>query len=120
MLAACLLGVTTGFLAGFLPAHAAEPSVGRWSADPAQCNALGGNIWGGASAATAPLTVYDNGLNWFSGYCRFGKVYKAGKALYIQAHCWGGGDVPVMLEAQGDRMRVSWNRDRPQELRRCK
>jgi hypothetical protein len=111
------LGLAVGllWLAAAGTGRAAEPSVGRWAADPARCEA-----WGGDSAATAPLTVYDTGLNWFPGYCRFGKVYKAGQALYIQAHCWGGGDVPVTLDARGDRMKVTWNRDKPQELRRCK
>ena len=35
-------------------------------------------------------------------------MYKA-KAVYVQAHC-GTKDVPVTLDAQGDRLRVTWDR----------
>jgi hypothetical protein len=46
-------------------------------------------------------------------------MYKA-RAVYVQAHCFGKGDVPVTLDAHGDRMRVTWNRARVEELRRCR
>ena len=48
--------------------------------------------------------------------CRIGKMYKA-KAVYVQAHC-GSKDVPVTLDAQGDRMRVTWDR-KVEDLKRC-
>jgi hypothetical protein len=70
------------------------------------------------SAAAAP-DLMAHPLWWFDGYCRIGKMYKA-RAVYVQAHCFGKGDVPVTLDAHGDRMRVSWNRARAEELRRCK
>ena len=38
----------------------------------------------------------------------------------MQAHCGGKGDMPVTLDANGDRMRVTWNRAKVEELRRCK
>jgi hypothetical protein len=47
-------------------------------------------------------------------------MYKAGKAVYLQVHCGAKGDVPVTLDAVGDRMRVSWNRARIEEMQRCK
>ena len=50
---------------------------------------------------TAALVATDTSLSWFDGYCRIGKMYKA-KAVYVQAHC-GTKDVPVTLDAQGDR-----------------
>ncbi len=115
MAAAVLFGLAVAGAAQVGAVQAAEPSVGRWAVDPARCN-----VWGGSDATSAPLTVYESGLSWFSGYCRFAKVYKAGPALYIQAQCWSGGDVPVTLDARGDRMRVSWNRGKPEEMRRCK
>ena len=46
-------------------------------------------------------------------------MYKA-KAVYVQAHCLGKGDVPVTLDAHGDRMRVTWNRAKVEEMRRCR
>ena len=45
-------------------------------------------------------------------------MYKA-KAVYVQAHCGAKGDVPVTLDAQGDRMRVTWGNAKPEELKRC-
>jgi hypothetical protein len=44
-------------------------------------------------------------------------MYKA-KAIYVQAHC-GAKDVPVTLDAQGDRMRITWDRQ-VGELKQCK
>ena len=58
---------------------------------------------GGDTAQTAALVATDTSLWWFDGYCRIGKMYKA-KAVYVQAHC-GGKDVPVTLDAEGNRMR---------------
>jgi len=96
-------------------ALAVEPYIGKWAVDPARCASMGGD-----SPATATLVATESGLNWFSGYCRIGKMYKAGQAFYIQARCASGDDVPVTLDPRGDRMLVSWNRGKPAEMRRCK
>ena len=45
-------------------------------------------------------------------------MYKT-KAVYVQAHCGSKGDVPVTLDVQGDRMKVSWNRAKTEVLQRC-
>lgn len=95
-------------------AHAVEPFVGRWAISPQVCS---GN---GNSARTAALVATDTTLWWYAGFCRIGKMYKLGYAVYVQAHCGSAGDVPVTLDARGDRMRVSWNRGKYEELRRCK
>jgi hypothetical protein len=106
VLAACAMS------AGVSSALAAEPYVGRWAAKPEVCG------WhGGDTAETSALVATDTSLWWFEGYCRIGKMYKA-KAIYVQAHC-GAKDVPVTLDAQGDRMRITWDR-RVGELQRCK
>jgi hypothetical protein len=94
-------------------ALAAESFVGRWAVTPAAC---GGR---GDTAATASLVATDTSLWWFDGFCRIGKMYKIGTAIHVQAHCGSKGDVPVTLDAKGDRMRVTWNRAKPEELRRC-
>ena len=113
VLAACALQVCA-LLAGVMSlAHAAEAFVGRWAVTPAMCY---GN---GDSAATTALVATDTSLWWFDGYCRIGKMYKA-KAVYVQAHCGSKGDVPVTLEAQGDRLRVSWNRGKAEDMTRCR
>jgi hypothetical protein len=44
-------------------------------------------------------------------------MYKA-KAVYVQVHC-SKDDVPVTLDAEGNRMRVTWGRGKPEELKRC-
>jgi hypothetical protein len=93
-------------------AHAAEPFVGRWAVTPAVCE--GG---GGSSAATAALTATDTSLSCFDGTCRIAKMYKA-EAVYVQAHC-PKEDVAVTLDAQGSRMRVTWGKSKPEELKRC-
>ena len=95
-------------------AFAAETFVGRWAVKPEACSARGGE-----TAATASLVATDTSLSWFDGYCRIGKMYKAGTAIYLQARCRGKGDVPVTLDAKGDRMRVTWGSAMAEELRRC-
>ncbi len=45
-------------------------------------------------------------------------MYKA-KAVYVQAHCGSKGDVSVTLDAAGDRMKVTWNKAKPEDMRRC-
>jgi hypothetical protein len=93
-------------------ALAQEQFVGRWAVNPEMCNGHGD------SAATASLVATDTSLWWFDGYCRIGKMYKA-RAVYVQAHCLGKGDVPVTLDAEGNRMKVTWGKAKPEELKRC-
>jgi len=95
-------------------ALAQEAFVGRWAVKPEVCAARGGN-----TPETSALVATNTSLWWFDGYCRIGKMYKA-KAVYVQAHCSGKGDVPVTLDARGDRMRVTWNRGKVEHMRRCK
>jgi hypothetical protein len=95
-------------------AYAAEPFVGRWGVSAAACAGPGD------SAARAVLVTSATTLSWFGNYCRIGKVYKAGEAVYLQAHCWGEGDIPVTLDARGDRMRVTWNRAKLADMQRCR
>jgi hypothetical protein len=108
------------FAAGVLSAAllssalALEPFVGRWAVTAEICAARGGD-----SARTSALVATDSSLWWFAGYCRIGKMYKLGKAVYVQAHCAGKGDVPVTLDMRGDRLRVTWDRGKVEELRRC-
>ena len=93
-------------------AFAAEPFVGRWAVKAEACRGQGN------TAQTAALVATDTSLTWFEGYCRIGKMYKA-KAVYVQAHCGEKGDVAVTLDAQGNRMRVTWGKAKPEDLKRC-
>ena len=95
-LAACVIAA-----AGVSSAPAAEQFVGRWAVNAEVCASHGGS-----NAATSALVATGTSLWWFDGYCSIGKMYKA-KAVYVQAHC-GAKDVPVTLDAEGNRMRVTW------------
>ena len=106
VLAAGAMGV-----AAMSSASAEEAFIGRWAVKPEVCSARGGD-----SAANSALVATDTSLWWFEGYCRIGKMYKA-KAVYVQAHC-GTKDVPVTLDAQGDRLRVTWDR-KVEDMKRC-
>jgi len=108
VLAACAIGA-----AMVSYARADDSFVGRWAMSPETCAAHGGD-----TAATSALVATDTSLWWFDGYCRIGKMYKT-KAFYVQAHC-AKGDVSVTLDATGDRLRVTWDRGKAEELKRCK
>ena len=107
LLGACAIGMIAAS-----SASATEAFIGRWAAKPEVCSARGGD-----NAANSALVATDTSLWWFEGYCRIGKMYKA-KAVYVQAHC-GGNDVAVTLDAQGNRMRVTWGKAKTEELQRC-
>jgi hypothetical protein len=112
VLAACVIGTVAMSSASMSSASATEAFVGRWAAKPELCSAHGGD-----NAANSALVATDTSLWWFEGYCRIGKMYKA-KAVYVQAHC-GSNDVGVTLDAQGNRMRVTWGKGKAEELQRC-
>jgi len=116
MLLRVVLVVCALVAAATLPAYAVEPFVGRWAISPAACSGLGDTL------LTAPLIASDMTVRWYPGTCRIGKMYKLGTAVYIQAHCFGdsASDTPITLEPRGDKLRVTWNRGRTEELRRCK
>ena len=106
VLAACAIGAATA-----PSARGAEAFIGRWAVKEEVCRGQGD------TPQTAALVATDTSLWWFDGFCRIGKMYKA-KAVYVQARC-ADKDVPVTLDAQGDRMRVTWDR-KIQDLQRCK
>ncbi len=98
-------------------ALAVEPFVGRWAINPIGCTS------DGDTSQTAPLIATNTSINWFVASCRIGKMYKVGQAVHIQAHCSSEGKIrstPVTLEARGDRMRVTWDGVKVEEMRRCK
>jgi hypothetical protein len=107
LMAVCAIGA-----AWVQSARAAEQFVGRWAIKPDVCASHSGS-----TAATSALVATDTSLSWFDGHCRIGKMYKA-KVVYVQVHC-SGNDVPVTLDAAGNRMRVTWGRAKPEELVRC-
>jgi hypothetical protein len=107
------LGVAVACSALAPQSFASEAFVGRWAVKPEVCGNRGGD-----TPATSALVATDTSLWWFDGYCSIGKMYKA-KAVYVLAHCGSKGDVSVTLDVTGDRMKVTWNRGKPEDMRRC-
>jgi hypothetical protein len=94
------------------PALASEPQVGRWAIDPQHCGGSGDTF------QTAPLTVTPTSLRWAAESCMIGKMYKADRALYIEARCSNGVRHPVTLAMKGDALAVTWNGAHA-DLQRC-
>jgi hypothetical protein len=92
------------------PAFANEPQVGRWAADPQSCS------------GAASLTVTATTVRRATESCTIGKMYKADRALYIEGRCSSGGTMtrhPITLQMKGERLAVTWNGERLQEMQRC-
>jgi hypothetical protein len=107
--------VVLSVLAFAAPASANEPQVGRWAADAQYCAGSGDTF------QTAPLTVTPTSLRWASESCTIGKMYKADRALYIEAHCSSGATTtrhPVTLAMRGGHLAVTWNGAQT-EMQRC-
>lgn len=99
------------------PAFASEPQVGRWAVNTQSCSASGD------TQSTAPLTVTETTLRWAAESCTIGKMYKADRALYIEGRCTSGGIMarhPITLQMKGERLAVTWNGERLQEMQRCR
>jgi hypothetical protein len=93
------------------PALANEPQFGQWAADPQSCS------------GAASLTVTATTLRRSDESCTIGKMYKADRALYIEGRCSSGGAVtrhPITLQMKGERLAVTWNGERLQEMQRCR
>jgi hypothetical protein len=99
------------------PALATEPQVGRWAIEAQNCNG------GGDTQKTSALTVTPTTVAWAAEFCTIGKMYKADQALYIEGRCSSGGNMtkhPITLQMKGDRLAVTWNGERIQEMQRCR
>jgi hypothetical protein len=110
--AVCVLGLMA---AG--AAEAADSHIGRWAIDPIGCTI------DGDTSATAPMYVSSTTVKWLVASCTIGKMYKVGNAVHIQARCSNEGKIvstPITLEPHGDRMRVTWNGSKIEDMRRCK
>lgn len=109
------VAVALSFLAS--PAFATEPQVGRWAVEAQNCNG------GGDTQKSAPLTVTPTTVAWAAEFCTIGKMYKADQALYIEGRCSSGGTMtkhPITLQMKGERLAVTWNGERIQEMQRCR
>jgi hypothetical protein len=97
-----------------MPAQAAEPFDGRWTADPSTCMREGD--------PTSPLVVTSLSVRWRESACAIKTSYRVGDAWHIGARCWAGGatsNVPIKLQLRGDRLVLDWAGAPAEELRRC-
>jgi hypothetical protein len=69
-----------------------------------------------------PLVVTASSINLAEESCTIGKMYKADRALYIEGRCSSRGTMtrhPITLQMKGERLAVTWNGERLQEMQRC-
>lgn len=91
------------------PAFAAEPQFGRWAVDQQHCS---------GDTKAGPLTVTASSVSLASETCTFGKMYKAGRGLYIEGRCQNGARHPISLEMKGSGLLLTWNGEKT-EMQRC-
>jgi len=61
-------------------------------------------------------------IRWFNFSCRVVSSYKVKNTYFLQAECMAEGKkstIPLMLEPNGERLRVGWNREAIREMKRC-
>jgi hypothetical protein len=92
------------------PVLSQEPQFGRWAVDKQHC---------AGDTKAGPLTVTSTSVTLAAETCTFGKMYKAGRGLYIEGRCQNGARHPISLEMKGERLVVKWNGDSVQEMQRC-
>jgi hypothetical protein len=93
-----------------------EMTNGRWALAPEACD---GERF---TRPETPLLVDFMTLRWFSFNCQVVSSYKVRQTRFLQAKCSSEGrvtEIPVMLEARGERLRVGWNREPIREMQRC-
>lgn len=89
----------------------------RWALAPHACD-------GEMSTREDTPLIFDNGeIRWFNLSCQVVSRYKVKDAVFLQARCMSEGKtgtIPIMLEPNGERLRVGWNREPVREMRRCR
>src|SRR5207247_6967101 len=97
-------------------ATATEFFVGRWTSNLAICAGISEDV------SARPMIVTENSLHRSTTSCRIGRMYKTGRAVYIQAYCSADGrmsTIPVTFEERGLRLGVTWNNGQMEEMQRC-
>lgn len=120
VLAAALCGLTIGFgIVHVVVSNAAADPLftGRWSIDPAGCRGFG------QTAQTTPLVVTDRSVDWYRASCTIKKSYRIGNGLYLEAQCFTQGSsrtMPIGLQLNNGKLRVTWDRTVAGEMQRCR
>jgi len=108
--------VMVGVLLFASAASAAEPWHGRWGMTPEACKI------DGDTSETAPLFANAKSVRWFVAHCQIRSATKIATGVRIKASCANEGHkvtIPIVLEPQGDVMRVTWEGGRVPDMRRC-
>jgi hypothetical protein len=98
-------------------AVAAQSAEARWAFAPHACDGEQ------ATRDETPLIFADDEIRWFDHACQVVSSYKVKDALFLQAQCRNAGKsstIPIMLEPNGARLRVGWNREPVREMQRCR
>ena len=101
--------------AGLVAAPALAQEV-RWAFEPYACD---GEAF---TRRETPLIVEGMSVRWFDTDCAIVSSYKVAQAWYLQARCRALGKtstIPIMLEPQGERLRIGWNREPVVEMQKC-
>jgi hypothetical protein len=96
---------------------AAQGMQTRWALSSAACD---GEAF---TRDETPLIVEGLSIRWFSFACKVVSSYKVADILFLQAQCASEGassTIPVMLQPDGGRLRVGWNREPLREMQRCR
>lgn len=91
--------------------------MGRWSIDPAGCSGFG------QTAQTTALVVGGRSVEWFQSSCTIKKSYRIANGLYLEANCFGQGRsrvMPIGLQLNGSKLRVTWDQTVAGEMQRCR
>lgn len=89
----------------------------RWALAPYACD---GEL---LTRDDTPLIFDDGEIRWFDLACQIVSSYKVKEAHFLQAQCKASGKsstIPIMLEPNGAKLRVGWNREPVREMQRCR
>ena len=98
-------------------ASAALAAESRWAFAPFACDGEQ------SKRDETPLIFTDSEIRWFDLSCEVVSRYKVKESLFLQARCTTAGKaatIPIMLEPNGTRLRVGWNREPVREMQRCR
>lgn len=112
-----LYGAMAVLVLAVAPACADPAFNGRWSISPTGCTIFGD------TTETAPLILTDTTVNWWVASCTIKKSYRIGEGLYLEARCSSEGrtyTMPIGLQMQGQKLRVTWDKTIAGVMQRCR
>lgn len=98
-------------------AASAQALHGRWALQQGACD---GEAF---TRRETPLLVERLAVRWFNADCTVVSSYRVKDVWYLQGRCAVESrisTIPLMLDLQGDRLRVGWDREPVIEMERCR